>query len=230
MGLNESYNQARSQLLLMSHMPSLNQAYAMILSDEGEKAIATNSGVLGVNRASVGNMDMVMYTRNGGNGQKFKEPSGNTNNTYNNGLYCDFCKMRNHNRLDYWKLHCYPQETKQSDARSKKRPYNTMNDSNNKYKQYHQSGNSTAYNVMTVESDGQSAAVTNPMQFQNTSLSSGQIGVMESGISQNMHMGAYPFSRQQYDQIMGLLNNNTPSDIAFSTTAAGCIQWRGEGD
>ena len=31
MGLNDSYNQARSQILLMSPLPSINQAYAMSL-------------------------------------------------------------------------------------------------------------------------------------------------------------------------------------------------------
>lgn len=34
MGLNESYNQARSQVLLMSFVPGVNQAYAMVVSDE----------------------------------------------------------------------------------------------------------------------------------------------------------------------------------------------------
>jgi len=48
MGLNESYLQARSQILLMSPLPSVNQAYAMIVSDESHKAVATNAGVLGV--------------------------------------------------------------------------------------------------------------------------------------------------------------------------------------
>ncbi|KAK4724729.1 hypothetical protein R3W88_027508 [Solanum pinnatisectum] len=48
MGLNESYLQARSQILLMSPLPSVNQAYAMIVSDESHKAVATSAGVLRV--------------------------------------------------------------------------------------------------------------------------------------------------------------------------------------
>ncbi|XP_049414744.1 uncharacterized protein LOC125877514 [Solanum stenotomum] len=47
-GLNESFLQARSQILLMSPLPSVNQAYAMIVSDESHKAVATSAGVLGV--------------------------------------------------------------------------------------------------------------------------------------------------------------------------------------
>ncbi|XP_049391420.1 uncharacterized protein LOC125855737 [Solanum stenotomum] len=48
MGLNESYLQARSQILLMSPLPSVNQAYTMIVSEESHKAVATSAGVLGV--------------------------------------------------------------------------------------------------------------------------------------------------------------------------------------
>ncbi|XP_059302203.1 uncharacterized protein LOC132054167 [Lycium ferocissimum] len=36
MGLNDTYKAARSQILLMNPMPSVNQAYSMIMSDEGQ--------------------------------------------------------------------------------------------------------------------------------------------------------------------------------------------------
>ncbi|XP_075076364.1 uncharacterized protein LOC142163016 [Nicotiana tabacum] len=49
MELNDSYAQARSQILLMSPMPSVNQAYAMVISDESQKSIANNVGLLGAN-------------------------------------------------------------------------------------------------------------------------------------------------------------------------------------
>ncbi|KAH0722747.1 hypothetical protein KY290_005395 [Solanum tuberosum] len=48
MGLDDTYHQARSQILLMTPLPSENQAYAMILNDEGQKAITSFSvGLLG---------------------------------------------------------------------------------------------------------------------------------------------------------------------------------------
>lgn len=33
-GLNESYGQAKSQILLMCPLPSINQAYAMVIEEE----------------------------------------------------------------------------------------------------------------------------------------------------------------------------------------------------
>ncbi|WMV38874.1 hypothetical protein MTR67_032259 [Solanum verrucosum] len=40
MGLNESYNQQRSQILMMIPLPSLNKAYSMIVADEGQRITA----------------------------------------------------------------------------------------------------------------------------------------------------------------------------------------------
>ncbi|KAK4736843.1 hypothetical protein R3W88_000540 [Solanum pinnatisectum] len=40
MGLDEVYNHARSQILMMNHLPSVSKAYAMIISDESQRMIA----------------------------------------------------------------------------------------------------------------------------------------------------------------------------------------------
>lgn len=87
MGLNDSYMQARSQILLMSPLPSVNQAYSMIMSDESQKSVVAIAGILGPNP----NIDhhayeIVMYSRNGGT-QKFRKGLN---------LYCDYCKLKNH--------------------------------------------------------------------------------------------------------------------------------------
>ena len=37
MGLNDNYSQARGQILLMSQLPSVNQAYALVNQDESQK-------------------------------------------------------------------------------------------------------------------------------------------------------------------------------------------------
>ncbi|XP_019267542.1 PREDICTED: uncharacterized protein LOC109244841 [Nicotiana attenuata] len=68
MGLNDSYSQARSQILLMSPMPTVNQAYAMIISDESQKTVAGSAGLLGANPANMSDQyEVAMYSRTGGN-------------------------------------------------------------------------------------------------------------------------------------------------------------------
>jgi len=67
MGLNDSYLQARSQILMLKPIPSVNQAYSMILSDESQRSVVANAGVLGTGPASLqGSFDVVMYSRTSG--------------------------------------------------------------------------------------------------------------------------------------------------------------------
>ena len=39
MGLNDNYSQARSQILMMVHVPTVNQCYAMIIQEESQKVL-----------------------------------------------------------------------------------------------------------------------------------------------------------------------------------------------
>lgn len=58
MGLNESFNQARSQILLMNPIPTVNQAYAMIISDECQKSVASSyTNSLGMNSVASSNVN-----------------------------------------------------------------------------------------------------------------------------------------------------------------------------
>ncbi|XP_060200161.1 uncharacterized protein LOC132628396 [Lycium barbarum] len=72
MGLNENYMEARRQILLMSPLPSMNKAYAMISGDENQKSISAKSvGLLGAMQTSFGHNDgsshdpTTMYSRAG---------------------------------------------------------------------------------------------------------------------------------------------------------------------
>ncbi|PHU28653.1 Aquaporin TIP1-2 [Capsicum chinense] len=77
MGLNETYTQARSQILLMTPLPNVNQAYAMVISDESHKSVASQAGSLGMSPAvNDKKLEIAMYARNGpcvSNNQKFKK-------------------------------------------------------------------------------------------------------------------------------------------------------------
>lgn len=60
--LNDSYAAARSQILLMSPLPSINQAFAMIIEDEAQRVL--------VNFTRSGSLDtMAMAARGRGRGQ-----------------------------------------------------------------------------------------------------------------------------------------------------------------
>lgn len=45
MGLNDGYANARSQILMKSHVLNVNHAYAMVLQDETQKITAGSGGM-----------------------------------------------------------------------------------------------------------------------------------------------------------------------------------------
>lgn len=47
MGLIDNYGQARSEILMMSPLPSINKVYAMILGNKSQKTVTSTAGVLG---------------------------------------------------------------------------------------------------------------------------------------------------------------------------------------
>ncbi|XP_055826032.1 uncharacterized protein LOC129894386 [Solanum dulcamara] len=49
MWLNDSYHQARSQILMIDPLPTVNQAYAMVVGDESQKSVITGINTLGQN-------------------------------------------------------------------------------------------------------------------------------------------------------------------------------------
>jgi len=100
MGLNDHYGQARSQILMMSQVPNVNQVYAMINQDESQRIVAGSNHLMNENVSPT-----VMFTkRNTGPTSRHKKP-------FNPNAYCDHCHMKGHLKVDCFKLmkcdHCH---------------------------------------------------------------------------------------------------------------------------
>ncbi|KAK4722712.1 hypothetical protein R3W88_012945 [Solanum pinnatisectum] len=52
-GLNESYQQARSQILMMDPLPTINYAYAIIVGDESQKVVVNSVSSMGMASSSL---------------------------------------------------------------------------------------------------------------------------------------------------------------------------------
>ncbi|XP_049399956.1 uncharacterized protein LOC125864056 [Solanum stenotomum] len=112
MGLNDNYSHARSQILMMSVPPIVNQCYAMIIQDKSQRELCGDHYTLG------GQLDStaLFSSRSGGNGsgspgyrsQGNMKPHRPQRGGY---LYCDHCEMKGHSKADCNKLkyctHCH---------------------------------------------------------------------------------------------------------------------------
>ncbi|XP_075096561.1 uncharacterized protein LOC142174629 [Nicotiana tabacum] len=205
MGLNESYSQARSQILMRRPLPTVNQAYLMVISDESQKAVTATSGILGANPAiTTENYDIAMYTKNMGN-QRYKR---------NYNVQCDFCKLRGHSKENCFKIVGYPPDFKFK----KKGPVSYNSGTRG-------TGGPSAYNVLAEILHHQPKVNSIETYLQASQMTNGQ----NMGHTDNSHsmpqIGA--FTKDQYEQILQILNktntegnnNNSTANIASMSTA-----------
>ncbi|OIT19987.1 hypothetical protein A4A49_58358 [Nicotiana attenuata] len=87
MGLNETYSQSRSQILMMVPSTSLNQAYNLIMQDESQRMQSNmiNQCVQPLQQLDLNDSTILSSIQ----GNRFKKA---------NSLYCEYCHMRGHKR------------------------------------------------------------------------------------------------------------------------------------
>ncbi|XP_070032710.1 uncharacterized protein [Nicotiana tomentosiformis] len=87
MGLNDSYSQAHSQILMMKPVPYVNQAYVMLVSDENQRVVAATSGNLG----PLPNVHAGYYESTTLHSSK---PTGSQKFRKNYNIQCEFYKIK----------------------------------------------------------------------------------------------------------------------------------------
>ncbi|KAH0708932.1 hypothetical protein KY290_012179 [Solanum tuberosum] len=98
-GLNDSYDQARRQILVKTSEPSLNQAYSLIIEDECQKGSILNT----VPHSNARGNDITTLWSAQGPPQNHKKP----HNEYWNEK-CDFCKIKGHMKENCYRHIGYP--------------------------------------------------------------------------------------------------------------------------
>lgn len=118
-GLNESFAQVKGQIMLMIPTPNINEAYAMAVQDESQRAKAAS-----ISNLEIGAQAMTYNTGHVANPMASNAGYGanvvgyNTGQTYTGGykqknqLYCDYCKYKGHTRDVCYKLVGYPADFK----------------------------------------------------------------------------------------------------------------------
>ncbi|XP_070030525.1 uncharacterized protein [Nicotiana sylvestris] len=100
MGLNEIYAQPRSQILMMSPVPSVNKAYSIVISEESQRSLGKFAQALDIGDSTT------LFTN--------KEDMTIDNNykPRRNNLFSDFCNYKGHTRETCYKIHGYPTDFK----------------------------------------------------------------------------------------------------------------------
>ncbi|XP_069143939.1 uncharacterized protein [Solanum lycopersicum] len=130
MGLNETFSHVRSDLLLKSEVPTINQAYATVIQEESQRVL----GVMDSNKEPL----TMMAGRGQGQGFKGKKVSPGNNN-----IGCEICGFKNHVTEKCYRLVGYP-----SDFKSKRKQSDSSGSyqNNNEGSRSHGSYSNNTYN------------------------------------------------------------------------------------
>lgn len=131
-GLNESYAHVKSQVLMTKHLPTISQAYAMIINVESQRLNSTTLGgsTLGDSSSrSIALMKNKMTIGNSSNG--YRGPNNNYSGTTNGHtgsvgfnqkprmhydqrgddrrghLFCNYCHFKGHAKETFYKMNGY---------------------------------------------------------------------------------------------------------------------------
>ena len=131
MGLNETYAQCRSQILMLTPLPTLNKAYSLVINHESQRSIAmstsvskssellegaaffskkgsqpnNNGRVLNSNRSFHGG-----GSNSGGNHNGRVSSAGGSRPQKRESVVCEFCNYNGHTKEQCYKLIGYPSD------------------------------------------------------------------------------------------------------------------------
>ena len=231
MGLNEVYTVIRGNILMMNPLPSMGQAFSLLIQEEKQREfkpigrMSTDSVSLNVravdNKGHGGrpfrtNFQGNSYGNSYGNyGDTNSSSGGNhyqSNNTNRNVIVCDYCKRAGHIKDKCYKLHGYPQNNNNQNNRS---------GSYNGGQNFRQQGSSYKGRRVVANVHGSVGDVVSANRE-------------EQSQSQGDVLKSVNFTKEQYGQIMNVLqhfkNENVGEDTAINNTsgvAAGSMKFAG---
>ncbi|KAJ0031802.1 hypothetical protein Pint_14744 [Pistacia integerrima] len=95
MGLNETYLHARSQILMMNPLPSVNQAYSMLVTEESQRNLTESASL----------EPTVLYSSS-----NTSQHSSKTKKNWS--IICEHCNVRGHKKDNCYRLIGYPADFK----------------------------------------------------------------------------------------------------------------------
>ncbi|XP_009758109.1 uncharacterized protein [Nicotiana sylvestris] len=109
MGLNEVYTVVRGSILMMNPIPSMAQAFSLLIQDEKQYEMRPSNHMVAESISLHANATGNANNSRNNNFRTNYPPNSNFPNTNRSKPFCDYCKRPEHTKDKYFKLHGYPQ-------------------------------------------------------------------------------------------------------------------------
>ncbi|XP_069148698.1 uncharacterized protein [Solanum lycopersicum] len=216
MGLNESYHQSRSQILMMDPLPLINYAYAMIVGDENQKAVV--NGVNDIYAAL--ESSVALYSRASSSSSVSQKIKRNTL------LICDFCKCKGHNKEFCYKIVGYPPDFKSKrKVQGPSSAYGTTGNINYNHTPLTHANLTYGMNT-TVPPPGWENISEQHQSSSGTTSVNRTVSVAEKEVQQLLQ--GCTFIKDQYDHILKMVQQKSEPAVCNTANTTGTLQWEGE--
>ncbi|KAL3358885.1 hypothetical protein AABB24_015794 [Solanum stoloniferum] len=227
MGLNELYEQARSQILMLIQIPSVNQAYSMMIERESQRIMANTAG-------PAMNLEIAAL-------MTYRHHPNKIKRDWN--AQCDHCKLMGHTKVDCYRLIGYPPNFKF------KKKFENNTDPPEKGGEYRGHAHNVRYEDNRPHSDGVQTRDAYANFYKDPGPSDFN---RNASFSHDWHRsaGAPNYSQTQYNQMMHHTDGSHPhnqfrkvmpkADVPESssnmcrqsdpTNMGGPLKWEGTGD
>ncbi|XP_015165801.1 uncharacterized protein [Solanum tuberosum] len=211
MGLNESYQQARSQILMLDPLPTINHVYSMIVGDECQKAVVKCTTSLGMTSIS-SDPSVAMYSRAGSSSGVSNSTGVNQKFKRNSILICDFCKCKGHSKEFCYKVVGYP-----PDFKSKRKVQGgSISPPGNHSNQYSSAQANFTYGLNTnIPPPGWGTPQQHSSEGSNVNL---KISKAEKEVQQMLQ--GCTFTKDQYDHILKMVQQKSESPTVSTCNTA----------
>ncbi|XP_019231603.1 PREDICTED: uncharacterized protein LOC109212417 [Nicotiana attenuata] len=133
MGLNEEYTVVRGSILMMNPLPTIAQAFFLLIQEERQREIKLHNYLA---------LESSALNVNTGRTTSFRTNySPNITQNYRNRPFCDYCKRPGHTKEKCYKLHGYPQGSNQN--QNPNLSYNQASNFNQNPRQNNNHGNNS---------------------------------------------------------------------------------------
>ncbi|KAH0650929.1 hypothetical protein KY284_030841 [Solanum tuberosum] len=189
MGLNEVYTVVRGNILMMTPLPSMAQAFSILIQEEKQREFKQNNQLFmestSLNASSSGGSSSRAFKTNYSPSNCPPRPnyaSGSTSGNYSTKRpMCEYCKKTGHTKDKCYKLHRYPNATNTPNTSNNYQNYNSSQGHNQQQPYRSNKGKGKVANVhgqpaVDVSDKGKGLAIQN--EDQNVSLTKEEYGQM----------------------------------------------------